>query len=51
MVKIRKIGHKLFEFTDKSGWRQFVSKKYRSKNVIDELEAIYCGPLYYVVPL
>ena len=28
-----------------------MSKKYRLKNVIDKLEAIYCGPLYYAVPL
>ena len=28
-----------------------MSKKYRLKNVIDKLEAIYCGPLYYTVPL
>jgi hypothetical protein len=28
-----------------------MSKKYRLKNVIDKLEAIYCDPLYYAVPL
>jgi hypothetical protein len=28
-----------------------MSKKYRFKNVIDKLEAIYCCPLYYTVPL
>jgi hypothetical protein len=26
-------------------------QKYRLKNVIDKLEAIYCGPLYYAVSL
>jgi hypothetical protein len=28
-----------------------MSNNYCLKNVIDKLEAIYCGPLYYAVPL
>jgi hypothetical protein len=55
MVQICTIDHKLLEFADKrQKWlTAIMSKKYRlrTKKAIDKLEASYCGPLYYAVPL
>ena len=51
MVQIRTIDHKLLEFTDKKGLTAIMSKNYRLKIVINKLEVICCGPLYFTVPL
>ena len=51
MVQICTIDHTLLEFTDKKGLTAIMSKNYRLKIVIDKLETIHCGSLYYAVPL